>query len=177
MKAYIDQYDIMFKGLGNGKHSFEFTLENAFFEFFDGTECEGGTVDIAAEMEKKENSLSFVFSFSGNVNVVCDRCLEMFGLPVAFETVLYARFEENATSADAEVIILDPGEHKLNLAEYFRESIRLFLPLKRTHPENDKGESMCNNDMIEKLDQHRVSERKGTTDPRWDSLKSLRNKQ
>jgi uncharacterized protein len=174
MAIIMERFDVMFKGLKAGNHVFDFNLDNPFFEHFDDADLEGGAVVIAAEMEKKDNLLSFHFHYSGSLKVTCDRCLDIFDMPVVFESSLHVRFDEMTGSEDIDVIFLDPNEHKLNLAGYFIESVRLFMPLKRIHPANRDGTPGCNREMLEKLDQYKIKENKPFSDPRWDSLKNIK---
>ena len=176
MADFIELYDIPFKGLETGTHHFGFDLRDSFFDHFDNDDSKGGSISIEAEMEKKDYLLSFSFTFTGSIRVICDRCLETFDMALAFESVLYVRFDEEKKAEDADVIYLDAKEHKLNIAEYFMESIRLNLPIKRIHPSNENGVPLCNREMLEKLEQHRAKENKEKTDPRWDSLKNLKDK-
>jgi uncharacterized protein len=127
-------------------------------------------------MEKKDHLLSFLFLFSGTIRVVCDRCLEIFDMPLSFQCPLYVRFGEDNEEADADVIYLATKEHKLNLLEFFNENIYLNLPLKRVHPVDGNGIPLCNREMLDALEKHLVKEDKEGTDPRWDSLKGLIDK-
>jgi uncharacterized metal-binding protein YceD (DUF177 family) len=52
----------------------------------------------------------------------------------------------------------------------------LALPVRRVHPDLDNGKSGCNTRMMEKLEKHIVSGETERTDPRWDELKKLMDK-
>jgi uncharacterized protein len=169
MPAFIEQYSILFKSLRTGIHSFKFVMDSRFFEHFDNPECPGGAFSVDLEMDKKSHLLSMFFTFSGEATVTCDRCLDEFSLPLEFNTRLFVRFGEEVMETDADVIYLDPNEHKLNLAEYLLESICLNLPVKRVHENIDD----CNRDMIRKLNKHVIKPDEKGTDPRWDSLRDI----
>lgn len=173
MAAFIEQYNIMFKGLKSGVHHFYFDLDNRFFGHFENPELRGGDIRINVELDKKTHFLSLVSTFSGNVRVMCDRCLEDFDIPINFSSSLVIKFVEEERENDADVIYLKTNEHKINLADYFMESILLNLPIKRVHEKNDNAEDMCNTDMINKIKEHQTRKDKGETDPRWDSLKKI----
>jgi uncharacterized protein len=173
MANILERFDVMFSGLKAGSHSFDFSLDDPFFEHFNADELEGGNVLVTAEMEKKENLLTFLFRYSGFLKVMCDRCVENFDLPVAFEGTLFVRLDGMTGEKDDDVIFLEPNEHKLNLGSYFIESMRLSLPLKRIHPANQDGTEGCNRDMLDKLDKYKIKERNTPSDPRWDTLKNL----
>ena len=176
MSTFIGQYDIPFKGLKTGMHHFSFELSQRFFDNFDNPDCKGGAISVDVEMDKKNHLLSILCSFSGSVRVVCDRCLEKFSLAIDFDSNLFVKFGEEGAQVDADVICLELHEHKLNLAEYFFESVCLNLPIKRVHHKDNEGNNMCNREMIKKIDSHRVKNGKKSTDPRWDTLKNIKNK-
>ncbi len=173
---FIRQYDIPFKGLKTGIHQYNFKLTDRFFDYYNNRDCLEGSVNIDVEMDKRDHLISFYFHFSGYVRVICDRCLEEFNMPVDFESNLFVKFGEEKTEKDVDVIYLERNEHKLNLADYFLESICINLPIKKVHQKDNKGTHPCNQDMIEKLENHKVNENKKTTDPRWNSLKNLISK-
>jgi uncharacterized protein len=173
MENTVERFDVMFKGLKAGRHSFDFSLDDSFFEHFNTDELEGGNVHVTAEMDKKENRMTFVFRYSGFLKVTCDRCIDIFEMPVAFDGTLHVRFDGMTGDKDDDVIFLEPNEHKLNLGNYFIESLRLSLPLKRIHPENQDGTEGCNREMLDKLDKYKIKENNASSDPRWDSLKDL----
>lgn len=176
MSAFIEQYSIPFKSLRTGIHNFSFELDDRFFKHFDNPDCTGGAFSVELELDRKSHLMSLFFNFSGHVTVVCDRCLDEFDLPLEFSTQLFVKFGEEGNETDADVIYLDPGESKLNLAEYLYESVCLNLPAKRVHSKDEKGNDLCNKKMIEKLEQHRIKKDVDESDPRWDSLRGIKDK-
>jgi len=176
MPAFTDQYDILFKGLKTGMHHFGFDLDDDFFGHYDNTDCLGGEIAVSVEMEKKDHLLSLFFEFSGYTRVVCDRCLDEFNIPVAFQSSLFVKFGEEPENSDADVIYLEENEHKLNIGGYMIESICLSLPLRKVHIDDEQGNSTCNRTMIDKLKSHKASGERQNTDPRWDVLKNIANK-
>lgn len=173
MQPFNEQYSILFKCLKTGLHNFDFELDDRFFEYFENSDCLGGTFRINAELDKKDHLLSLCFSFSGSTMVICDRCLEELDIPLEFKSNLFVKFGPEEQETDADVIYLEQNEHILYLADYFMESIFLHLPIKRVHHKDAKGNDICNKSMIEKLNEHRSVEDNAETDPRWDSLKNL----
>ena len=173
MAAFIEQYDIMFKGLKTGVHCFNFDLDNRFFGFFENPETKGGDITVSVELDKKSHFLALSLRFSGNVKVECDRCLDEFDLFLDFVNSLYVKFGEEGDDKDADIIYLEPNDHKVNLAGYFMESILLNLPVKKVHEKRENGTGLCNIEMINKIREHSTNENSGKTDPRWDLLKDM----
>ncbi len=175
MSTFIKQYSILFEGLKAGNHYFRFKMDDSFFSFYQNPESLKGQMKVEVEMDKKSDLLALDLKFSGFVSVICDKCLEYFEMPMNFRNSLFIKFIGNEDSGDIEVIYLEPGETRVNLAGYFIESILLQLPLKRVHPSNDKGESLCNKKMIDILEGYSKTGSDTETDPRWDALKKLMN--
>jgi uncharacterized protein len=167
------QFVIPFKGLKVGQHEFVSDVDDAFFESFEGSEVTKGDVHVEIILIKRENLLEFDFSLTGNVNIICDRCLDEFSLPIEYETKLFVKFGENFEEQTDEIIILSFAEHEIDLSQYIYEFICLSLPYRRVHPDDENGNSTCNKEMISKLNQYIVNESDQDTDPRWDNLKDF----
>ncbi len=176
MPAFIDQYDIMFKGLKTGVHQFSYELDGPFFGHFENPDYPDGEVSVSLLMEKKDHLLSLFFEFSGKAKVACDRCLDDLFVPVGSNTSLFVKFGEEPQNSDADVIYLDENDHKLNIAAYMFESICLSLPLRKIHQDDDHGNPQCNKEMVEKINRHMITDETGKSDPRWDTLKKLASK-
>jgi uncharacterized protein len=174
--SFSGKYTIQFKGLSDGIHPFEFELDNKFFEFFANQDVERGELAAGIKLLKKPGLLEINVNIKGTVNIICDRCLELFDFPVKFKGKLFVKFtQEIDAQDDPDVIFLDPEEHQVDLAQYLYESVILSLPYRKVHPEGKMAKVTCNPEMIEKLKNVVVKENK-ESDPRWDKLKELKDK-
>ncbi|MGD9978162.1 MAG: DUF177 domain-containing protein [Bacteroidales bacterium] len=177
MGNILSTYSINFKGLNVGRHSFEFDLNNAFFCEFEEGEISRGQLKVAVNLNKLSHLLEFKISIKGNVQVVCDRCLELFDLPITYKGVLFAKIglaEENGT--DGDIIFLSEEDHEVNLAQYLYESVCLSLPLQRYHGINGTNPDICDKEMLAKMGvatENTVAD--DEIDPRWEKLKNFRN--
>ena len=166
----LRQYVIPFTGLKDGNHTFNFVIDDKFFEAFEESEVKSGHLDVQIDLVKNPRFLEMHFTLDGAVRVMCDRCLEMFDLEVDYEDMLYFRFGEESYEQSENVIILSPKEYEIETAQYLYEFIHLSLPYQKIHPELN-GESGCDQGMIERLNKLKNDETK--TDPRWDQLKEI----
>ena len=164
---------IPFTGLKDGNHTFNFVIDDKFFESFDESEVKSGNLDVQIDLIKNPRFLELHFKLNGEVQVTCDRCLEVFNMAVSHEDTLYFRFGEESYEQSENVIILSPKEYEVETAQYLYEFVHLSLPYQKIHPEKN-GKSGCNKSMIEKLDKLKTEEKK--TDPRWDQLKNISDK-
>lgn len=168
----LTQYAIPFRGLREGKHSYEFVADNSFFEQFDSSEIKKGLVKIHVELIKHSQFLELHFEISGKVTVICDRCLEPFVFGIGHQAVLYIRFGEITHEQSEEILILADSASVVKLEQYIYEYIHLALPYQRIHQDID-GHSGCDPEMLKKLESYTVKDESAGEDPRWDKLKGL----
>jgi uncharacterized metal-binding protein YceD (DUF177 family) len=100
----------------------------------------------------------------------------MFRQQVSCENRLLVKFGKDYDVNDPELFTIPADEKELDLKQYLYESILLSLPIQRIHPDDNKGEITCDREMLNKLKEHLVDEERGETDPRWEELKKLMNK-
>jgi uncharacterized protein len=148
-----NQYIIFFKGLKEGVHCFDLTIEKPFFEAFKQLEIPDGNLKVQVELVRHTSFLELSIDFSGNIQVPCDRCLEYFSMSVSYSGYLMVRFSETETESDEEVIFLHPDEDRIDLTHYLYECISLNIPIRKVHPDLPNGESGCDPEMIKRLDE------------------------
>jgi len=169
----IDEFDIPIHGLKEGIHDFEYEVGSSFFELFSNADLPGGDLKVDLSLNKKTQFLEFDFRIYGNLNLICDRCLELFSYEVDIKEKLFVRFGDAYEELDDNIIIIPRGDSRFNFAQYIYEFAVLSIPYKKVHPENENDESGCDPEMIKRLNDLRVEEKNDTYDPRWDKLKNL----
>ncbi len=172
---YLSQYTIPFSGLKEGKHLFEFTADDRFFAGFEQGEIERGDVAVQVELEKRSTYMALIFTIKGEVELTCDRCLEKYMQPIKSRNRLMVKFSEEKIEDDVEIIYLHPSEYQLEVAQLIYEFIVLSLPIRHVHPDDKEGKSLCDADMLKKLDEYKTSgrEKDEPEDPRWNELKKI----
>lgn len=172
----LKKYDISFLGLKEGEHEFEFHADGKFFESFETSEVREGNVKITALLEKSSRLMVLNFTIQGDILMMCDRCLDDFGLPVDFKGKLFLKYGEGDDEAPDDVVFLNENDHTFNIAQYIFESVHLSLPYKRTHPNDKNGKSTCNMKMLKKLEELSIQNSNHENyDSRWDQLKKITN--
>jgi len=171
--GYLKKYRINFSDLEIGTHNFTFEIEDRFFANFEKSEVQEGKLESKVELTKEERLITLDIVIEGEVNIMCDRCLEYFMYPIHYKGILYVKPEEEVQENNDEVIKITPDQSFVNLAQYFYESIHLALPLKRVHPDDEHGNSTCNKEMLDLLRKHQNTDSEETIDPRWEKLKNL----
>ncbi len=144
-------YTIPYKGLKNGSHRFDFEIDSALFDEFEGSGIKGGHASVEVDLEKAATMLQLSFRIEGEVTVECDRCLDDLSIPVHYNGELKVKFSDQADDYDGEVMWINPAESELDLAGYIYESIVLSLPYSRVHGEDASGRPLCNADMLQRF--------------------------
>ena len=166
----LEQFVIPFSGLALGNHRFDYQIDDTFFESFEYSEIHKGNLIITVDMDRQERMLSFKINISGSVTIPCDRCLDPFELRVDGKEVLFVKFGEDYHEESAEVIIIPRTEHRFNLATLLYEMIILNLPYQRIHPDDEKGNSKCDPEILKRLQE---LDPEKDIDPRWEGLKGI----
>ena len=151
--ARLDTFRIQFYSFGNGKHEFDFEIDDSFFTFFEESELSHGSVKAKVLMDKTEHQLQFDIDLNGEVEVICDRCLDKFMQKIKASYTLFGKFGEGNIEKGYDVIMIPGNVHEIDLADYIYEFIVLSLPLKRIHPDDENGNSGCDEDMISRLNE------------------------
>ena len=173
MMDILKKYKISFSGLQIGHHSFDFQINDQFFESFEKSKVQQGNLDLRVEMDKSETMIQLRFNFKGKVVVECDRCLDEFTYPLEFNEMLIVKFGYKTHEEESEdILVIDLNEYEINIAQYIYEYINLSLPMQIIHSDVD-GISTCNAEFLKNFDQQEI-ENEQDMDPRWDALKGLK---
>ena len=167
-------YNIAFRGLSQGKHVYEYDIDDKFFSGFDGGVVEEGQVKVRLTLEKQSSLMILNFDLEGQVKVQCDRCLEDYNQPLKSSEQVFVKFGDKEFEDGDDVIWVGSGDHQLNVAQLIYEFVCLAIPIKRIHPDDEDGKSTCNPEMMEKLDKYVIKEEE-ENNPVWNDLKKLLN--
>ncbi len=169
------EYNIPFSGLKQGKHEFEYIIENKFFESFGYDEFNGAKIALKVVLNKLSTMLELEFHAEGSVNVNCDITNEPFDQPLSTKLDLVVKFGEVYNDEDDEILIIPHSEHQINIAQYIYEMLVLAVPQKRVHPGVADGTlKSAALDKLKELQPKESTRNKEENDPRWDALKKLK---
>ena len=168
----LNEFNIPFIGLKEGKHNFTFTIDKKFFEYFEFFEFIDSSFKCDLVLNKKSTFLEINFKVDGKVTIPCDVSTELFDHKIKNENNLIVKFGSSDYESD-DILVIPEGSYQINVAQYIYEIIVLSIPIKRIHPGIKNG--TLKSDILEKL---KAFERKennsaGSTDPRWNKLKDL----
>jgi len=168
-------YAVRISGLVEGDHDFAFELDQKFFALFEHSEIEEGNVMAKVLLEKKTGLFALHFTLTGEVEVICDRCLDSYSAPISSLQTVFVKTGSTPGEIEDDVLMIGRDDHEIDVGSYMYEFIILALPYKRIHPSDKDGNSLCNPEMLKRLDAHSIIESKEEekTDPRWDVLKGI----
>lgn len=185
----LDRYAIAYKGLGAGKHEYEFVLDDLFFSVFDNPDILGGKGLAEVTLTKSETLIETDVRIRTTVRIVCDRCLDECTIPVDYHGGFKVRFTDAKDAKDdfdGEIMWLAHGDSILNVAAYIYESIVLAMPYIKVHPDRKDGTPGCESGTFENVklitqeEFDRAEEgsrmQKMEDNPQWRKLAELRDK-
>ena len=176
-KEKRDDYKIRIAGVDIGTYSYSMICDKAFFELSEISEVEDGLLNLQIEMDKSEKMLDLKFHFAGEVVAPCDRCLDPVTIPMDFDEQLIVNLVpevEEDFENDENIWMVDENIYELDLFHFIYETIRLALPHRIVHPDDENGNSTCNPEVLKKLESLSQSEKPQEIDERWAALKDLK---
>lgn len=173
----LQEYRIPFTGLKEGKHQFDFDIDERFFNEFEYSLVKRGKLKCELELDKQERMLILQFAISGNIFLNCDVCLSDFptGIDVHERQIVKFSDDENLEDDTEEIILLGRNEHEVDVSVLIYEYINLAVPY--FHRCDDPGNTeWCDNEMVAKLKELSVKqeEEQVNADPRWEALKNIK---
>lgn len=166
----LKEYKIAYRGLSEGRHTFRYVLDRAFFDCFVATKGTEGRVEAEAVIVKSALLMEVRLKIRGTVKAICDRCLGETEVGIKGEMNLYAKQGSREDGNDDDYLVLAPDEDFLDMSSYIYELYMLNYPIRVVHPEGQ-----CDAEMEKVLKKYIQEEENKPTDPRWDELRKLIN--
>ena len=168
------EYCIPFAGLKQGKHKFEYQIDNTFFESFDYHEFNDAEIKLHIVLDRMSTVLELEMKTKGTVNLYCDLTNEPYDQKIKASLKLLVKFGAVYNDEDDEILIIPHGDHQVNISQYVYEMIILSVPTKRIHPGVLDG--TLDSKALKRLEELQPKENKkdkNKIDPRWEALKKL----
>ena len=158
------KFEIAFVGLKPGVHEFNYELDNEFFKEKGAEDAESISANIKLLLEKNTGFMLLKFIVGGKAGVICDRCGNpgMADLWDEFNMVVKLTDDPdtmNEQEEDADVFYISRTESHIDVSDWLYEFVMLSIPMQHVCGEDEKGESLCNKEVLKKL-----SEMKATVD-------------
>ena len=167
-----NKYVVIFSGLEDGKHSFDFKVEDDFFEEFNYTDISKGKLKVTVLLNKVGSSMTLELHIKGTVELICDRCLESFDYPLQYDGEFVIIKTDDKIENDDEINI-PVNATEFDLSQQIYEYIFLGVEQRHVHPDDKDGNSTCNQRMLEDIE--KLTFTNSGVDERWNELLKLKN--
>lgn len=167
-----NEYIIPFSGLNLGKHVFEVSLDNKFFEDLFEFGILSGAGGATIVLDKKETMMLVEFTLHANLRAACARCNDPMELSLNESLSLIYKFGL-IDSDDETLIVLHPDSYQIDVFQPLFELAVVSIPSRLVHLEKD-----CDQETVKWLKQKESKKSKKEDnniepDPRWGALKNL----
>ncbi|MCK9400596.1 MAG: DUF177 domain-containing protein [Bacteroidales bacterium] len=168
---YLKHFIIPFSGLKLGNHTFNFEIEDKFFEHFEYSEIKKGRLHVDCLLDKQVRMMVLYFAIAGTVRIPCDKCAEEFDQPINGKQKLIVKFGVDHHEESEDILVITEKEHELDVSQFLYEYIHLMLPFKKVHGTDENGISLCNSEVTRYI----IEKEEYPIDPRWEALQKLKD--
>ncbi len=180
----LDYFDIIFKSLEIGNHTFDYVLNSDFFRVLESPELKEGSLNAVVTVKKNEKNAELEIQIDGTVQIPCDRCLDDMTQVIEVNERLLVQFGQTNEETENSIVIPE-NRGILNIAWYLYEFIVLAIPIMHTHPMGECNQAMMDKYskyVVQSIDEEQAdydnddaTNESDRTDPRWDALKNISN--
>ena len=164
-------FDIDFYKLADGIYEFEFEFSSSLFDLFEDSIIKNGAGSIEVDLHKTASMITLNFRISGEVELICDRSLDLFMYPIEVENEVRLKYGDHWEELSEDLILIPTNTQKLDVGQFVYEFITLAIPMKKLHPRfNDEEEYFY--EVPSSTDESSDE----SVDPRWNELKKLKKK-
>ena len=143
--ANLENLQIDLKRATTANESFDLSLDDHFFQQLEQEEISGGSIRVKCSIKQfTEDTFQLNFDIAGEVEVLCDCCLDAVRLPVAIRDHCFVSYGEENENLDIKCI--SPSERIYDLSWDIYELIETSLPIERKH-----SQGLCNEDMLSRF--------------------------
>ncbi len=171
-------YEIAFVGLKQGDHLFEYELEESFF-IEKGALIENGIkANVKVTVDKHTGFMMLKFITDGTSVLNCDRCGNELQVSLWDEFNLVIKLVENPTEMneseeDPDIFYIARSESHIEISDWLYEFVILSIPTQNICKEDDNGVSLCNKEVLEKLE--KMNKEVVVENTIWKGLEKFKN--
>jgi uncharacterized metal-binding protein YceD (DUF177 family) len=179
MMANKRAFEIAFVGLKPGVHEFHYDLDDKFFQEKGAQEASHAEAHVKLSLEKNSGFMLLKFDVDGKADVNCDRCGNPLTVDLWDEFDMVVKLvdnpeEMNEQEDDPDIYYLSRTESHLDVSDWIYEFVMLSIPLQKMCKPDEKGESTCNREVLEKLKQM-GSQAESNAQNIWKGLDKFKN--
>lgn len=166
----LQHFSLPVSGMKNGNHTFNFELDDSFFQFFENSLIQKGRFEARVEVDKRASLLVMEAWIKGYMNTSCDRCLAYILLPVEAKSTIHVK-PGNPDESDDEILYMEPEETSLNIASWLYESLLVSVPLIKVYDCENEKVSPCNQEILKILNSKRSDDEREETGNIFENIK------
>ena len=132
---------------------------------------------VDVHLVKMSVMLHLHLSFTGNAQIECDRCLGEVFVPLSGKDELIVKLGGEEITDSSNIITIGAKDSEVDITLFVYEMIALNLPFRKIPCEILNDFSVCDQEMLSKLEQLKSDEQhtNSETNPLWESLNKLKN--
>jgi uncharacterized metal-binding protein YceD (DUF177 family) len=169
----LNDFVVNIIGLAKKQHSFEFKLDEAFFNQYGSQTVAKGDFDAIVVLDKRETFIEAKFEIKGKAELICDRSLEPFDEHMHLHRTVRFKYGQEPGEVTDEIVVIKQEQESLDIGQFMYEFVVLNVPIKKIHPKFQNEVDEEDDDEGKMVYQTKVAEEE-TIDPRWEKLKKLK---
>ena len=184
-------YKVPLKSMAKGTHEFDFKLDKAFFTNMENADVHDADLNVHLTVVYNGEYYDFTFHITGEVVLICDRCLDDLHQPIDATYHVTVRYGEDYNDEADDVLVIPDSDSTLNVAYMVYDTVVLAIPIKHVHPLGKCNRQMSailkkhrargagddaelENELIDEMDSMDASgSSEAASDPRWDALRKI----
>ena len=173
-------FEIAFVGLKPGIHEFDYELDELFFKEKAGENVDTINANVKLSIDKNNGFMLLKFIVGGNAEVNCDRCGNPLKVDLWDEFHLVVKLTEDPQKAndeeeDADVFYIAKSESHIEVSDWLYEFVMLSIPIQHICGNDENGKSLCNEEVIKKLEAMKVNNEEQQENSIWKGLDKFKN--
>lgn len=132
----------MLKSLPEGKHTFEYHLDKAFFTNMENADVRDADVNVILDVDHRGDSYVMVFHLTGSLTLLCDRCLDELQIPIDATYNLTVKYGEEYNDDSDTLLVIPESDNYLNVAYMIYDTAVLAIPPRHVHPQGKCNRAM-----------------------------------
>lgn len=186
------EYKLPLKSMSPGVHEVEYKLGKQFFVNMESQSVHDADLTVHLTVNHKSDLYYLDFNISGEVTLICDRCLDDLHYPIDTTYAIAVKYGDDYNDDNDDLLVIPESDNTLNVAYMIYETVELAIPMKHVHPlgkcnramsailkkhrarrADEDDDTELEEQLIEEMDHVDMSSDDVPTDPRWDELKKL----
>jgi len=169
------KFEIAFVGLKQGVHEFNYELNNEFFKEKGAEDAENIHATVKLLLEKNTGFMLLKFIVGGKAGVNCDRCGNPLTVDLWDEFNVVVKLTDdpdmmNGQEEDADVFYISRTESHIDVSDWLYEFVMLSIPNQHVCGNDEKGESLCNKEVLQKLNEMKAATEEHNANSIWKGL-------